>query len=335
MKLLEANVVRSAPPGLAATDTPAGHRMARLTAATATATTAAAADTAAAHWMARLAREALIAEAELTPKPGLVDRRGHGAHTDLSLDIMRRSAIAIEPYFWRMARLATRAKPSRAMREQLALIGRQAERAMLDATGGSNAHKGAIWALGLLVSAAAMHDRNGVTAADVAAKAKEIASFEDRAMPRLVSHGDAVTKRYGVAGARGEALCGFPHVIDVALPMLRLKRQSGATEQIARLDTLLSIISRLDDTCVLYRGGEEALATAKEGAAAVGALGGSGTVLGRQRLWQLDRRLLDLNASPGGSADLLAAALFLDALERGQDDVRPDESPMEVSHGTH
>ena len=31
-------------------------------------------------WMARLARQALIAEAELTPKPGLVDRRGSGAH---------------------------------------------------------------------------------------------------------------------------------------------------------------------------------------------------------------------------------------------------------------
>jgi triphosphoribosyl-dephospho-CoA synthase len=35
--------------------------------------------------LAALARQALIAEAELTPKPGLVDRRGTGAHSDLSL----------------------------------------------------------------------------------------------------------------------------------------------------------------------------------------------------------------------------------------------------------
>ncbi len=34
--------------------------------------------------LARLARQSLIAEAELTPKPGLVDRRGSGAHRDLS-----------------------------------------------------------------------------------------------------------------------------------------------------------------------------------------------------------------------------------------------------------
>src|ERR1700739_4135545 len=139
--------------------------------------------------LAALAREALIAEAELTPKPGLVDRRGDGAHTDLSLDTMRRSATAIEPYLIRMARGSLGTEPSQSIRERLALIGRQAERAMLDATGGSNSHKGAIWALGLLVAALAMNDNDAVTASAVATTAKAIALFEDRATPRLVSHG--------------------------------------------------------------------------------------------------------------------------------------------------
>ena len=151
---------------------------------------------AAARRLARLARQALIAEAELTPKPGLVDRRGDGAHTDLSLEVMRRSAVAIEPYFCRMAILSKGARPSQSMREQLALAGRHAEHAMLAATGGSNSHKGAIWALGLLVSAVAMCDEDGARAAAVTTKAKDIASFEDRAMPRLVTHGDAVARRY-------------------------------------------------------------------------------------------------------------------------------------------
>ncbi|WP_033876468.1 triphosphoribosyl-dephospho-CoA synthase, partial [Pseudomonas aeruginosa] len=35
---------------------------------------------------------------------------------------------------------------------------------------------------------------------------------------------------------------------------------------------------------------------------------------GAPRLCELDRRLLALNASPGGAADLLAACLFLDRL---------------------
>jgi len=271
----------------------------------------------------------------LTPKPGLVDRRGGGAHTDLSLELMRRSALAIEPYFVQMALVSRGAQPSRAIRERLALIGRQAERTMLNATGGSNAHKGAIWALGLLVSAAAMHDRGigdgigdgEVKASTVAATATAIASFEDRVIPRLVSHGDMVSKRYGVVGARGEANAGFPHVVEVGLPALLRKRRSGASEQVARLDALLSIMASLDDTCLLYRGGLAALEAAKSGAAAIVAVGGTETKRGRAELDQLDRRLMELHVSPGGSADLLAATLLLDAAERGLNDVQADLGP--------
>lgn len=288
-------------------------------------------------WIARLARQALIAEAELTPKPGLVDRRGSGAHSDLSLALMRSSALAIEPYFLQMAAVSRGVSPSQPLREALAFIGRQAERAMLTATGGSNSHKGAIWALGLLVSAAASvcADEDTVPAVVVAATAKDIASFEDRGVPRLVSHGDTVAKRYGVAGARGEALEGFPHVLKVALPTLWRKRSEGATEQVARLDTLLSIMSCLDDTCLLYRGGELALVAAKEGALAVESAGGTATVNGRRQLRQLHGRFLELQVSPGGSADLLAATLFLDAVVRRQNDVQADRSPLEAFHGAH
>ena len=101
-----------------------------------------------------LARQALIAEAELTPKPGLVDRRGSGAHTDLSLALMRRSAFAIEPFISRMAFQSMQEQPSAHLRETLAATGRAAENAMLRVTNGSNTHKGAIWTLGLLAAAA-------------------------------------------------------------------------------------------------------------------------------------------------------------------------------------
>jgi triphosphoribosyl-dephospho-CoA synthase len=286
-------------------------------------------------WLALLGRQALIAEAELTPKPGLVDRRGSGAHSDLSLAIMRSSALAIEPYFCEMAAISQGSYPSQALRERLALIGRNAEHAMLRATGGSNSHKGAIWILGLLISAAALMGEDKASAPVVAATAKKIASFEDRAAPRLVSHGDMVAQQYGVPGARGEALSGFPHVVDIALPMLRSRRAGGAPERLARLDTLLSVISQLDDTCLLYRGGEEALVTAKEGAAAVMNAGGTRTPIGEQQLKRLDRQLLEMEVSPGGSGDLLAATLFLDAIERGQEEVEADRNELEGTDGTH
>jgi len=46
------------------------------------------------------------------------------------------------------------------------------------------------------------------------------------------------------------------------------------------------------------------------------AVGGNATVAGRRAVRSLEMMLLRHNASPGGSADLLAAALFLDALDR-------------------
>jgi triphosphoribosyl-dephospho-CoA synthase len=180
-----------------------------------------------------------------------------------------------------------------------------------------------------------MQDDENRTASEIAATAQIIASFEDRAAPRLVSHGDVVAKRYGASGARGEALQGFPHVVDIGLPTLRSRRTSGATEHVGRLDALLSIIARLDDTCLLYRGGTGVLITAKKNALAVEKAGGVGTQIGRQRLTLLDRQLLNMRVSPGGSADLLAATLFLDAIERKQSEVEADESWPEDSHGAN
>jgi triphosphoribosyl-dephospho-CoA synthase len=80
----------------------------------------------------------------------------------------------------------------------------------------------------------------------------------------------------------------------------------------ARLDALLEIMKSLNDTCLLHRGGLAALQTAQTGAAAVLAAGGTATARGWKLLRRLDRDLIALNASPGGSADLLAATLFLD-----------------------
>src|ERR1700689_3571135 len=61
--------------------------------------------------------------------------------------------------------------------------------------------------------------------------------------------------RLGVAGARGEAAAGFPHVMKVGLPALHSTRRRGSDEACARLDALMAIMSSLDDTCLLHRGG--------------------------------------------------------------------------------
>jgi triphosphoribosyl-dephospho-CoA synthase len=264
---------------------------------------------------AQAAVQALIAEAELTPKPALVDRRGNGAHDDLTLALLVQSAQALGATFDAVTAVARDATLDAALRERLGALGRDGERTMLDVTRGVNTHRGAIWSLGLLLAAHAITgSRDPHMIARVAA---QLASIPDADATAGDSHGAQAGRRFGVRGARGEAQAGFPHVLGRALPALREARMRGARESVARVDALLSIMNSLDDTCLLHRGGRAALQAAQHGAAAVLRAGGIGGVVGMHRFAKLEKTLLGLRASPGGAADLLAATLFLDSIERG------------------
>ena len=270
-----------------------------------------------AEQLADLAVDVLIDEADLSPKPALVDRRGNGAHTDLHLGLMHASALSLWPAFKEMAEAAIEfGEVGVPLREAIGLIGREGEEVMLATTGGVNTHRGAIWALGLLVAAAALESAN-TKASAVTLRAARLALLDDCYAPRPLSHGAQVAQRYGARGAREEAQLGFPAVIQRALPQLKLSRAAGHGEQNARLDALLAIMTNLADTCVLYRAGEQGLQTMQLGAQAVLDAGGSASLAGRRRLHELDQQLIALNASPGGAADLLAACLFIDRIESG------------------
>ncbi|WP_248730947.1 triphosphoribosyl-dephospho-CoA synthase [Pseudomonas sp. MWU13-2517] len=260
--------------------------------------------------LADLAVDALIDEADLSPKPALVDRRGNGAHRDLHLGLMHASALSLWPTFKAMAEAAIEfGEVGVPLREALGRIGREGEQAMLVTTQGVNTHRGAIWALGLLTAAAALEPRA------ITLNAARLALLNDRYAPQPLSHGAQVAQRYGARGAREEAQLGFPSVMQRGLPQLHKSRLQNVGEQNARLDALLAIMTELADTCVLYRAGPEGISAMQRGARAVLDAGGSATLAGRRRLHELDLQLLALNASPGGAADLLAACLFIDRLD--------------------
>ncbi|MEP6873953.1 MAG: triphosphoribosyl-dephospho-CoA synthase [Burkholderiales bacterium] len=260
----------------------------------------------------------LIDEARLSPKPGLVDSRGSGAHGDLDLALMERSAISLQPAFAAMAQAgASAGAPTIALRETLGRLGRDAEATMMLATGGINTHRGAIWALGLLVAAAAIEQRHARPAhtAAIAATAGAIARHADRNAPAFTGNkGERACRAFNVTGARGQAQAGFPHVVALGLPELQRSRARGDSETSARLNALLAIISQLDDTCVLSRGGRAALTQVQRAASAVLAEGGAATLAGRRALCRFGADAVACNLSPGGAADLLAATLLLDRI---------------------
>jgi triphosphoribosyl-dephospho-CoA synthase len=281
-----------------------------MTSAALVPTTAPTADT-----IADLAVAALRAEADLTPKPGLVDRRGSGAHSDMNLAMLHDSAGSLRGAFTECALAATQSGSWRDLRVRLGMIGRAGEQAMLEATSGVNTHRGALWALGLL-SAAAATAGSVAEAIDVAARLALIPDPAlDGASAVAMSHGARARRRYGTPGAAGEAQAGFPHVRLHALPALRTARRSGADEAPARLHGLLSLMAHLDDTCVLHRGGPAGLRAVQESARRVLAAGGCRTPRGKHHFAALDQMCSTRRLSPGGSGDLLSATLFLDALD--------------------
>lgn len=248
-------------------------------------------DFAAAH-LADLAVGALIREVDLTPKPGLVDRRNTGAHGDMDLEMFHRSARCLRPYFKQAVSLGL--EPGGCM-ERLQQAGIQAEKAMMKATGGVNTHKGAIYAFGLILMAL-----GGVLAegGDLFARA---AALAEAGLPPDTP--DAAARlSYGAAGARGEALAGFPN----ARRAQRLLRAHNGDP----FPALLTLLARVEDANLLRRGGWEGLWFVRREAAAI--LAGAPENYVKQ-LFRLDGLCIEKNLSPGGSADLLALALLLDA----------------------
>ncbi|CAM5477126.1 2-(5''-triphosphoribosyl)-3'-dephosphocoenzyme-A synthase [Stutzerimonas stutzeri] len=144
--------------------------------------------------LADLAVQALVDEADLSPKPGLVDRRGNGAHDDLHLGLMHASANALWPTFKAMADAAlVIGEVGQPLRETLGQLGRDGEAEMLRVTGGVNTHRGAIWALGLLSAAAALESaaRSARPIAASAAALARLAIRPRRPTPTAMVHGSA------------------------------------------------------------------------------------------------------------------------------------------------
>ncbi|HJV00649.1 MAG TPA: triphosphoribosyl-dephospho-CoA synthase [Burkholderiaceae bacterium] len=284
-----------------------------------------------ADWLADAAVAALTEEATLTPKPGLVDLRGNGAHEDLNWRLMCHSASTLRPAFLAMAQAGQRIPGQLALRQHIGAVGREGERRMMQATGGVNTHRGAIWALGLLVTAAAQPRGEGHARA-VAQRAGALARLHDSHAPAVTGNKGALAcLRHGVGGARAQAQAGFPQVTKVALPALRASRRRGESEDEARLNALLAVMARLDDTCLLARGGLQALEAAQQGARRVLEAGGAGNAHGQAALRVLDADLLSRRVSPGGAADLLAATLLLDRIENKDKDINME---VERDHGT-
>ena len=265
--------------------------------------------------IAETMRQALITEATLTPKAGLVDAAHNGGHHDMNLALFLQSADAIAPYLGDCAACGmtfagTPANP--AILAAIRPIGLAAEAAMHAATGGVNTHKGAIFAFGLVAAALGkrLAAQGTATLAEVQADVRAICAeiLAELQQPGEDSAGKRGYAQHGIRGARGEAASGFATVSAHALPVYRQALAADGNDRRALLAALVALYAANDDSTTLARVGLDGLRAHQHWAR---------TLLADRARLADEAQLSDAIAtyardcaarrlSAGGSADLLA-----------------------------
>lgn len=216
--------------------------------------------------LATTATAACLAEVHAAPKPGLVDRRGPGAHTDMDYSTFLASSMALAPHWAFQAGVGLSGLPPGKALPLLRKRGRLMDRDMFTATRGINTHKGLIFAMSLLLYGAGFLLSSGKRlnpkdTAKYAAAAirgcceKELETLRKTPPQRELTSGEKIFLLHGLRGIRGEAESGFATVVNVGIPRLRKALASGASLNESALYSLFHIMETCEDTNIVARKG--------------------------------------------------------------------------------
>lgn len=276
----------------------------------------------------RLAVEAMLFEVTATPAPGLVDRFNSGAHQDMDFFTFMSSTAALSTTMARCAQAGyDHDEDPPLLLPVLRYIGLEGEKSMLEATGGINTQKGLLFSLGIASAAAGWllgQGKNISPAAVLDAIAaitsgivkRELAFSPKQNKSLKITAGEKLYQKYGVTGIRGEMEQGLPAVRQYGLPALKKALKDGLSINDALINTLLVLMTCVEDTTVMNRCGLEKMRVwVKEKASEAILAGGMASAGGKKLTASLDKEFIDNNVSPGGSADLLAITWFLYKVE--------------------
>ena len=190
---------------------------------------------------------------------------------------------------------------------------------MFAATAGVNTHKGAIFTLGTICGAVGRLWKAEAPCRDpevILAECARMVSasvgedFAALSKQNARTAGERAYLAQGLTGARGEAAQGFPGILNCALPALESALEAGRSMNDAGAIALLHLIARGTDTNMVARGGPE---RAKKAAEDCAQLLRRSPLPEMEEIARLDLEFIGENLSPGGCADLLAAAFFLNS----------------------
>lgn len=263
----------------------------------------------------RAAVAALHDELALEPKPGLVSFVDSGSHHDMDARSLMRSLFALRHAFVQFAALGA-ADADFAVLEGAGIA---AEARMLAATRGVNTHRGALFTLGLLCAGAGALRARGAAFAPQALReqlrSRWGAALSARLARPATSHGAAAAQRHGLRSAGAEAAAGMPVLFETTVPALQAALGLGLDARRARLQALFATVALLDDTTLAHRGGLAGLRWAQAAARGWLQAGGAARCDALAHARTLHRDFVARGLSPGGAADLLAAACWLQRVQ--------------------
>ncbi len=269
--------------------------------------------------VAHLATRALKAELNTTPKPGLVDSHDSGAHRDMDHALMMRSIRALHPYFVQLATLGYDSTQLPAHND-IVSIGLEAEKAMFKSTGGVNTYKGALFSMGLALTAATFIIGRGKVATTTHGKEYVPGDLLSAIIIQLANgfpdtrgtHGSQAKQTAQAGGSLKSALDnareGYSQLFGEWLPFYETRIKGD--DSYVKHKTLLRIMCDLDDTNIVYRTDYDTMFNVKTQARHLL------EDFSEAGIDDLNRDFVSRNISPGGSADMLALVVFLFGITR-------------------
>lgn len=265
--------------------------------------------------VAKLAIRGLYHEMKLDHKPGLVSPSDNGSHLDMTVKTLMKSIFSLRHYFLAISQAGFNG----ASFETLKALGIEAEKKMLLTTKGINTHRGAIFALGLLSAAISFALSSGLELTSETIKSTLLSKWGESLLLHAQkanqkgnqnSNGSKAQSLYGIPGAKMEAANGFPAIFEIALPIFQ-KTIKQRDFTCARIDALFALMAYVEDTNVYHRGGKMGADFVKQSAKSFREKGGTEQSDFALHLKEIHQAFVKRDLSPGGSADLLAATIFV------------------------
>ena len=132
--------------------------------------------------------------------------------------------------------------------------------------------------------------------------------FKELNKKECLTHGEKLYLEYGFTGIRGQIKDGLAVLFD---NIIEKYSYSELKENDLYTQILIELMSRVEDSTIVYRHDINTLRKVQLDAKELLNLGGEFTDAGKKRCEELEEIYIEKNISPGGCADLLAISILL------------------------